>query len=67
MCRDFFKMKGYKDGLKHQKGKKQGVVTQQTHTKLHNTFPISSSNALPMNQWNKHIGMVLCSFVYVCC
>ena len=36
------KMKGYKDGWKHQKRKNQGVATQQRYTKLHDTIPIYS-------------------------
>ena len=34
---------GYRDGLELQQGKKQGVVTQQNHTELHDTIPISLS------------------------
>ena len=57
----FFKMKGDRDGLRKKKGH------QQTYTKLHDTIPISLSDTLPMNKWNKDIAMVSCSFVYVCC
>ena len=36
----FFKNK---EGLELQRGKKQGVVTQQSHIQLHDTIPISLS------------------------
>ena len=35
--------------------------------KLTKATPISLSDTLPMNKWNKDIGMVSCSFVYICC
>ena len=31
----------YRDGVMHQKGKKQGIITHQICTKLHDTIPIS--------------------------
>ena len=63
-------MKGwYRDDLKHQKRKKQGVITQQTCTQNYMTpslYPclIYIINTLPMN---KDIGMVSCSFVCMSC
>ena len=32
---------GYRDGLELQKGRKQGLVTQESHTELHDTIPMS--------------------------
>ena len=55
--------RGYRDGLKHQKGRNKGSL----HSKVAQSYMTPSIVYKQSLILNKDIGMVSCSFVQLCC